>query len=176
MDSKKTVLSKIGNWIVESAAKVSMISGMVLVAILALFTTAYVIMRAFGVMTFGFYEIILLLIVAFVLSGAASKEKTDGHIRLDFIAARFSLKTQGILWSLGLLLGFIFSTIFIWRLTIYTNSLFVKGTFYRGMVNLPYWPAYTVMCLSVICFVIILLAHLIQSIRQNVENFRQSPR
>ncbi len=167
------VFNKIGNRIVEFAAKVSMILGMVLVSILALFTVAYVLMRSFGVMTFGFYEIILLLIVALVLSGAAYTEKTDGHIRLDFIASRFSAKTQGLLRSLGLLFGLAFSTIFIWRLVIYTYSLFVKGTFYKGMVNLPYWPAYVVMCLAVICFVIILIAHLTKSIRENIACFRQ---
>jgi len=73
------MLSKIGNWIVGFAAKVSMISGSVILALLALFTTANVILRAFGVMTYGFYEIILLMIVALVLSGAAYTEKTNGQ-------------------------------------------------------------------------------------------------
>lgn len=163
------MLSRIGNWIVEIAAKVSEISGMALVSILALFITANVIMRAFDMTTYGFYEIILLMIIAFVLSGAAYTEKTRGHLRLGFIVDRFSTKAQGILRTIELVFGLGFMTIFMWRLIVHTHSLYEKGTFYRGMVNLPYWPAYLVMSISVILFVIVLLAHFIQSVRQNID-------
>ena len=166
------MLSRIGKWIVELAAKVSRISGSVLLAILALFTTTNVILRAFGVTTYGFYEIILLMIIAFVLSGAAYTEKTGGHIRLDFVVARFSTRTQGILRTIGLLLGVGFTTIFMWRLIAYTHSLYEKGTFYKGMVNLPYWPAYLAMSIFVVLFFIVLLAHFIQSVKQNVDYYR----
>jgi TRAP-type C4-dicarboxylate transport system permease small subunit len=166
------MLSKIGNWIVEFAAKVSMISGSVLVAILALFTTTNVILRRFDVTTYGFYEIILLMIVAFVLSGAAYTEKTNGHIRLGFVVDRFSIRTQKILRTIGLAFGLGFTSIFMWRLILHTYSLYERGTFSRGMVNLLHWPAYLVMSISVILFVIILLAHFIQSIRQNVDCYR----
>jgi len=166
------MLSKIGNWIVGFAAKVSMISGSVILALLALFTTANVILRAFGVMTYGFYEIILLMIVALVLSGAAYTEKTNGHIRLEIVVVRFSIRTQGILRTIGLLFGLSFTSIFMWRLILHTYSLYERGTFSRGMVNLPHWPAYLVMSISVILFVIILLAHFIQSIRQNIDCYR----
>jgi len=170
------MLSKIGNWIVEFSAKVSMITGMALVSILALFTTTNVILRHFDVTTYGFYEIILLMIISFVLSGAAYTEKTRGHLRLSFIVERFSARTQGILRTIELVFGLGFTSIFMWRLILHTHSLYEKGTFYRGMVKLYYWPAYLVMSISVILFVIILLAHFIQSIRQNVDGFRHQGR
>lgn len=164
-----------GNWLVEASAKVSMATGMFLVAVLAIFITVYVILRALKISTFGLYEVTLLLLVAFVLSGAAYTEKRESHMVLEIVSSRFSPKVQELLKCIGLVLGMFFSTLFMWRLIVFTVGLYVKGTFYLGPVQLLYWPAYAVMCVVFMCFCIVLLAHLIQSIRLNIENFRKPP-
>jgi len=141
--------------------------------LLALFVTVEIILRAAGVATFGFLEIIILIMAAYVFIGLAFTQSTKGHIWLDTLTSRLPQKAQGILSSLALFLGLGFSTLFTWRLVIHTYSLWDKGTYYRGMVLLPWWPAYVVACLGFIFFVIILIAHFAQSVKQNVDNFRR---
>jgi len=141
--------------------------------LLAIFITLNVILRAAGVKTFGFYEITILIILAFVLTGAAYTQSKKGHIMLDFITSRLSSKAQEVLNCLALFLGLSFSILFIWRLVVYTHSLWVTGAFSHGMVNLPWWPAYVVACLGFIFFIIVLISHFAQSIKQNIENFRR---
>ena len=174
--TKRAVFSKIGIWITEFSARGSLVLTMVLLSLLGIFITMNVILRTIGVSTDGFYEITILIIVAFVLTGAAYTQKGKGHIVLDFITTRLSPKGREILNCLALFLGLVFSVLFIWRLVILTHSLWVTGAFSRGMVSLPHWPSYIVACLGFIFFVIILIAHFIQSVKQNVENFRRSPR
>jgi len=170
------VFNKIGSWITEISARGSLALGAIILSLLTIFVILNVILRTAGVRTFGFYEITLLIIVAFVLTGAAYTQMGKGHIMLDFITARLSPKGREVLNCLALFLGLVFSILFIWRLVILTHSLWVTGAFSRGMVSLPHWPSYIVACLGFIFFVIILIAHFIQSVKQNVENFKRTSR
>jgi len=106
----------------------------------------------------------------------AFTQSKKAHIWLDILSSRLSSKMQEVLKCLALFLGLGFSILFTWQLVLLTHSFLVKGTFYQGMVPLPYWPTYVVTCLGLILFVIVLIADFTQSIKQNIENFRQSPR
>ena len=170
------MLSKIGSWITRFSASSSHVLSAALLSILAMFVIIDVIVRAAGVSTYGFYEITILMMVAYVLSGLAFTQSKKAHIWLDILSSRLSSKMQEVLKCLALFLGLGFSILFTWQLVLLTHSFLVKGTFYHGMVPLPYWPAYVVTCLGLILFVIILIADFTQSVKQNIENFRQSPR
>lgn len=170
------MFSKIGGWITGFSARSSLILGTAILFLLAIFVTLNVVLRTANAPTFGFHEIILLITAAFVLIGAAYTEKRKGHIMLDFLISRVSPKTREVLNCLASFLALGFAIVFTWRLVVYTHSLQVTGAFYLAMVPLPYWPAYTVACLGFIFFAIMLIARFIQSIKQNIENFRQSPR
>jgi len=149
---------------------------MVFLSLLGIFITMNVILRTIGVSTDGFYEITILMLVVFALASFAYTQKRKEHIMLDFVTSRLSPKTQEVLKCLSLFLGLVFSVLFIWQLVLHTHALWVGGAFSRGMVPLIHWPAYTIACLVFIFFIIILIAHFIQSIKQNIENFRRSPR
>jgi len=170
------MLSKIGSWITRFSIAISRIMSIAILSLLAIFITVHIIVRSFGVATKGYYEITLLIIVALVLAGIAYTQSRKGHITLDFLTSRFSPKARGVVNSFTLFLGLVFSALFIWQLVIYTQSLYVSGSMQLGMVPLPWWPAYVVACLAFILFLIVVIAQFIQSIRQNIANFRRSPK
>ena len=159
--TKRTMFGKIGGWITGFSAGTSFALSAAFLFLLAIFITAHVILRTAGLKTFGFHEITLLMMVAFVLTGLNYTQRRKGHIRIDVLTSRLSPKAQEVLNCLALFLGLGYSVLFMWQLVILTHSFWVRGTFYIGMVPLPYWPSYVVACLGFAFFMIILIVMVI---------------
>jgi TRAP-type C4-dicarboxylate transport system permease small subunit len=90
--------------------------GMVFVLPLMLITTADVVGRGFfNKPIAGTFELSEYMLAVIILLGAAYTQQVKGHVAVDFLTSRFSMKTQALCQMLVLFLSLFIVTILVWQ-------------------------------------------------------------
>jgi TRAP-type C4-dicarboxylate transport system permease small subunit len=90
--------------------------GMVFVLPLMLITTADVVGRGFfNKPLAGTFELSEYMLAVIILLGAAYTQQVKGHVAVDFLTSRFSMKTQALCQMLVLFLSLFIVTILVWQ-------------------------------------------------------------
>jgi TRAP-type C4-dicarboxylate transport system permease small subunit len=117
-----------------------MISGIVLVFIMALMCAEVFCRYFLHKPILGTVEISSYMLVLFVFSGMAYTQSIDGHIRIDFLTERMPQKAQHILKLISLIFALLVFIIISWK----TGNAFWRSWLLRevrwGALPLPVYP------------------------------------
>ena len=124
-----------------------------------LLSIANIVSAAVWAPIFGTYELVGFLTVVTLSCAIAYCTVNDGHVAVDVLVSRFSLRTQAIF---DVVVGILSVGIFVilgWQTALYATNMWQKGEL-SGTLMWPFYPL--VYCISFGCFVtcLVLLVNL----------------
>jgi TRAP-type C4-dicarboxylate transport system permease small subunit len=124
-----------------------------------LLSLANIVSAAVWAPIFGTYELVGFLTVVTLSCAIAHCTVNDGHVAVDVLVSRFSLRTQAIFNIVTGILSVGIFVILTWQTALYATNMWQKGEL-SGTLMWPFYPL--VYCISFGCFVtcLVLLANL----------------
>ncbi len=120
------------------------------------------------------YEISTIFLVACVLLALSALQRYKRHLRVDFIANKFSSRVQGILVDIVTpVLALIFVSIITWKSWGIFQYSFTIGETSQSAWEEPLWPTKLLVPVSMFWLLLVLFAQLIHGITALIKNERR---
>lgn len=87
------------------------------------------------------FELSTILLVVIVYFSLASVQASRGHLRLEFLCRRFTLRGQAGVLILSSLIGLFLFTIIAWQGWQWALRAWQMGEHYEGIWRIPYFPS-----------------------------------
>ena len=96
----------------------------------------------------GAYEISELMLIPIVFLGLAHIQDLRQHIRVDFLEKYFPKKMNWYLNLCSWFLGASFFLIMTWQSALQAWEAWITGDYYMGLLEVPLWPARTLLAIG----------------------------
>ena len=145
---------KIAKQAIHLSSRYACMTGMLVLLLMMLLTTADVIGRSFLKLPIpGAFEIAQYMLVVCILLGIAYTQQVEGHVRISILSSRWHLQTQLAIDSILTLASLFVFSLIIWRGWVEAGIALQVGAV-SDVLRIPQWPFR--LFISVGCFLLCL--------------------
>ena len=141
--------------------------------LMVFFVTADVFLRyGFNHPIEGSYETVELMMVFVFAFGIAYTQKHKGHVAVDMLVSRFSVRTQAVVDSIIYFIGLIFLSVLTWQALVRARVVWLANEISFGKIagisSVPFAPFYYMVALTCLALCIAFLADFFTSLAKAV--------